>query len=117
MSAISKGLKFKGEIQGGEDLRIDGHVEGRLSLAAGVVVGPSGQVVGDVEAREVVVEGTVRGNVLARERVRIAATGRVEGDVSAGRLAVDEGAQISGRVQVAASGTAVSAASRMANRP
>src|SRR5579884_619046 len=99
MSAISKGLKFKGEIHGSEDLRVDGSVEGRLNLTAGVVVGPSGQVIGDIEAREVVVEGTVRGNVTARERVRIAASGRVEGDVTASRLAVEEGAQISGRLQ------------------
>jgi cytoskeletal protein CcmA (bactofilin family) len=116
MSAISKGLKFKGEIHGSEDLRIDGSVEGRLNLTAGVVVGPGGQVMGDIEAREVVVEGTVRGNVTARERVRIAASGRVEGDVTAGRLAVEEGAQISGRVQIAAS-TPAAAASRIASRP
>ena len=100
MSSIAEGLKIKGEVQGNEDLRVDGEVEGRIGLPGAVVVlGPKGRVTGDIQAREVVLEGTVRGNIAARERVRIAATGKVEGDVTAERLVIEEGAQVSGRVE------------------
>ncbi len=100
MSSIAEGLKIKGEVQGSEDLRVDGEVEGRINLPGAVVIlGPKGRVTGDVQAREVVLEGACRGNVTARERVRIAATGKLEGDVAAERLVIEEGAQVSGRVE------------------
>jgi cytoskeletal protein CcmA (bactofilin family) len=103
MSSISEGLKIKGEVQGTEDLRVDGEIEGRINLpGASVVIGPKGRVTGDVEAREVVLEGTTRGNLTARERVRIATTGKLEGDVTAERLVIEEGAHVSGRVDVGA---------------
>lgn len=99
MSSIAEGLKIKGEVQGNEDLRVDGEVEGKISLPNAVVVlGPKGRVTGDVQAREVVLEGSVRGNVTARERVRIAATGKLEGDLASERLVIEEGAQVSGQV-------------------
>jgi cytoskeletal protein CcmA (bactofilin family) len=112
MSTIAEGLKIKGEVQGSEDLRVDGEVEGKITLPGAVVVlGPKGRVTGDIQAREVVLEGAVRGNISARERVRIAATGKIEGDLSAERLLVEEGAQVSGRVQ---SGVAAQAPARPA---
>lgn len=115
MSSIAEGLKIKGEVQGSEDLRIDGEIEGRISLpGAVVVIGPKGRVTGDVQAREVVLEGTVRGNLLARERARIATTGKLEGDVTSERLVIEEGAHVSGRVDI---GAGEARAARPASRP
>lgn len=99
MSTIAEGLKIKGEVQGSEDLRIDGEIEGKISLpGAAVVIGPKGRVSGDVQAREIILEGNVRGNLAARERVRLAATGKLEGDVTAERLVIEEGAKVAGHV-------------------
>lgn len=115
MSTIAEGLKIKGEVHGNEDLRVDGEVEGKINLQSAVVVlGPKGRVTGDVHAREIVLEGSVRGNVTARERVRIAATGKLEGDLAAERLVIEEGAQVSGRVQ---SGAAQAQSRPAAARP
>jgi cytoskeletal protein CcmA (bactofilin family) len=103
MSSIAEGLKIKGEVQGTEDLRVDGEIEGRISLpGAVVVIGPKGRVAGDVQAREIVLEGSTRGNLAARERVRIAATGKLEGDVSAERVVIEEGARVAGHVDAGA---------------
>ena len=100
MSSIAEGLKIKGEVQGSEDLRVDGEIEGRINLPSAVVVlGPKGRVTGDIQAREVVLEGACRGNISARERVRVAATGKLEGDVTSERLVIEEGAQVSGRLE------------------
>lgn len=115
MSSIAEGLKIKGEVQGSEDLRVDGEIEGRISLpGAAVVIGPKGRVAGDVQAREIVLEGTVRGNLSARERVRLAATGKLEGDVSAERLVIEEGARVIGHVESGAGEVRAHAAARPA---
>ncbi|HEV2388926.1 MAG TPA: polymer-forming cytoskeletal protein [Candidatus Acidoferrales bacterium] len=103
MSSIAEGLKIKGEVQGTEDLRVDGEIEGRISLPnAVVVIGPKGRVAGDVQAREIVLEGASRGNLVARERVRVAATGKLEGDIAAERVVIEEGARVSGHVDAGA---------------
>jgi cytoskeletal protein CcmA (bactofilin family) len=116
MSSIAEGLKIKGEVQGTEDLRVDGEIEGRISLpGAAVVIGPKGRVAGDVQAREIVLEGSVRGNLAARERVRVAATGKLEGDVAAERLIIEEGAKITGHVESGAGEARSQAAARPAS--
>lgn len=115
MSSIAEGLKIKGEVQGTEDLRVDGEIEGRISLpGATVVIGPKGRVTGDVQAREVVLEGTARGNLTARERIRIAATGKLEGDVASERLVIEEGARVSGKVNAGTAEAQQHAAARPA---
>ena len=115
MSSIAEGLKIKGEVQGTEDLRVDGEIEGRIGLpGAVVVIGPKGRVAGDVEAREVVLEGSIRGNLSARERVRIAATGKIEGDVAAERVVIEEGARVAGRVDAGAAEARAHGAARPA---
>jgi cytoskeletal protein CcmA (bactofilin family) len=99
-ASISQGIRIKGEVRGSEDLFVDGHVEGQLSLSDGVVtVGPNGQVNADITAREVVVQGRVQGKVSGRERVQLRSTGLVQGEVTTERLGIEEGAVLRGKVE------------------
>jgi len=96
---LSKALKIKGEITGGEDIFIDGEVHGQIRIAEGrVTIGPSGRVVAGVEAREIVIRGKVKGDLNARERVQIDSTGSITGDVVTRRIAIEDGAELRGRV-------------------
>jgi len=112
-SRITSGLTLKGEISGREDLWIGGKVDGKLRMeTARVVIGPSGKVHGEIEAREIVVEGNVDGDLLAAERLEIAATGTVEGDASAPRVALAEGAIFNGGVEVVRAGESPAASQK-----
>jgi cytoskeletal protein CcmA (bactofilin family) len=94
-------LVIKGDIRGREDLYIDGEVQGSINLSDGrVTIGPHGRITADIEAREIVVRGTVKGTLLARERVEIGRTGDARGDIVTARIAVEDGAQIHGKVDV-----------------
>jgi cytoskeletal protein CcmA (bactofilin family) len=98
---IMSSLVIKGEIRGREDLYIDGEVQGTINLTDGrVTIGPHGRISADIEAREIVVRGTVKGTLLARERVEIGRTGDARGDIMTALIAVEEGAQIHGKVEV-----------------
>jgi cytoskeletal protein CcmA (bactofilin family) len=93
---------IKGEIRGREDLYIDGEVQGTIHLSEGrVTVGPHGKISADVDAREVVVRGKVKGAVRGRERVEIGRTGEIRGDIVTIRIAIEEGAQIHSKVEIA----------------
>lgn len=98
---IMSSLVIKGEIRGREDLYIDGEVQGTINLSDGrVTIGPHGRIFADIEAREIVVRGTVKGTLLARDRVEIGRTGDARGDIVTARIAVEDGAQIHGKVDV-----------------
>lgn len=103
VTRIAQGIQIKGELSGRTDLFVDGRVEGTIRLSqSSVTVGPNGRVSADVEAREIVVRGTVKGNLLGRERVVLGSTGDVHGNITTQRLAIEEGARLQGRVEMAA---------------
>jgi cytoskeletal protein CcmA (bactofilin family) len=109
-SRLTSGISLKGEISGREDLWIGGKVDGTLRFeSARVVVGASGKVQGEIEAREIVVEGNMDGDLHAAERLEIAPTGNVRGDASAPRIALQEGALFNGHVEVVRAGESRSA--------
>jgi cytoskeletal protein CcmA (bactofilin family) len=99
-ACISQGIKIKGEVTGSEDLFVDGHVDGKLSLTNGsLTIGPNGHVKADVTAREVIVRGKVDGKVSAFDKVQLWSTGQVTGEVQTDRLAIEDGALLRGRVE------------------
>ena len=85
---IGKSVVIKGELNGSEDLTIEGHVEGKIELKDHVLtIGPNGKIKAQVFAKAVIVLGEVNGNVtrqregrhprrrLGRRRHRLAARG------------------------------------------
>jgi cytoskeletal protein CcmA (bactofilin family) len=98
---ITSSLLIKGEVQGREDLYIDGEVQGKIQLASGrLTVGPHGRITADVDASEIVVRGKVKGTLRARERVEVGRTGELRGDIVTQRIAIEEGAQIHSKVEI-----------------
>ena len=101
VTTIGKGVVVKGDVKGGEDLVVDGKVDGTIELPQHVLtVGPTGRVKAQLSAKSVVVLGRVNGSIQASERVSIGETGLVEGAISAPRLVVAVGARVQGRVDV-----------------
>jgi cytoskeletal protein CcmA (bactofilin family) len=100
-ACISQGIRIKGEVTGSEDLFVDGHVEGKLNLSNGsLTVGPNGEVKADIFAREVIVRGRVDGKIVGREKIQLWSTCNVAGDLQTERLSIEDGAVLSGRVEI-----------------
>lgn len=100
-SRIAQSLTFKGEITGREDIYLDGAIEGAIRLPESrVTVGPNGRVAADIEAGEIVIEGFVQGSLSGRTRVELRRSSAVRGDIVAPRLAVQEGARFTGKVDM-----------------
>ncbi len=97
---VARGSRIVGEISGVAELRIDGEVEGKLNLEGSVVIGESGSVKGEIQARTVQVSGKMVGNVVGRESVSILGNGSVEGDVVSPRMSIADGAFFKGRVEM-----------------
>ncbi|HXI31161.1 MAG TPA: polymer-forming cytoskeletal protein [Vicinamibacterales bacterium] len=98
---IGKSVVIKGELNGSEDLTIEGHVEGTIQLRDHVLtIGPNGRIKAQVFAKSVIVLGEVTGNVTASDKVDIRDNGSVDGDIIAPRVAIAEGAHFRGSVDM-----------------
>jgi len=98
---IGPSIQIKGELQGDEDLTIDGRVEGKIELRDhNLTIGPNGKIKADLYATTIVIAGDVLGNAYAKERVEIAPTGRLNGNISAPRITIADGAHFKGSVDM-----------------
>jgi len=94
-------IEVTGRITGQADLRIDGKVEGPISLQGHrLTVGATGQLNSEVTANEVVVHGRVTGNLRARDRIEIKNGGSVAGDIHTARISIEDGADFKGRAEI-----------------
>lgn len=97
-TAIGPQTTLRGTFECGEDdLVVAGRFEGTVSSDATVTVVEGGVIVGDVDARVVVVGGRIQGSVVARERLAMRPQGRIEGDARYESLEVERGGVIEGR--------------------
>ena len=76
-AVLGPSIVVRGDIDGDEDLLVEGRVEGKISLRNHhVTVGRRGTVQADILARTVTVEGSVEGNLQGDEQIALRPTGR-----------------------------------------
>src|ERR1700758_5886436 len=101
MTLIGKSIVIKGELSCGEDLYIDGQVEGTIDPKGNrLTIGPHGRVKANVIACAVIVQGKLEGSIQASDRVDLKQSAVVTGDIAAQRISIDEGAYFKGRVNI-----------------
>jgi cytoskeletal protein CcmA (bactofilin family) len=109
---IGKSIVVRGEVKGGEDLIIDGRVEGTVQLADNrLTIGPNADVAADLSARDVLVLGKVQGNISATGRVELRAGCQLIGDIRAFRLAIEDNAGVRGKIDLSQAAKPAEAAS------
>jgi cytoskeletal protein CcmA (bactofilin family) len=96
-SLLSKNVRIEGEIQGPENLHVEGYIKGAIVLSGDIFIGNTGIVEADVEAKNIVIQGEVTGNVKAHQQLEIHPTGKLIGDCSAASIDIKEGAVFEGR--------------------
>ena len=100
-SYLGPGMQVKGEISGNEDLKLDGKVEGSVSVGGfRLTVGPSAHLKADIVAREAMISGQVNGNIRAYDRIEITKNASIVGDVNTARIVIEEGAYFNGDVEI-----------------
>jgi cytoskeletal protein CcmA (bactofilin family) len=100
VAVIGKSVQIRGEVKGSEDLMVDGHVEGTITLLESrLTIGPNAHVSANVSARDVILLGHLNGNISATGRVELRDGCNLVGDISAARLSIEESAAFRGKVE------------------
>lgn len=98
---IGRSVFIRGELSGSEDIYVDGQVEGNIQLSGNsLTVGPNGRIRANITAKNVMVSGSVDGNIDAGERTDMRKSAVVKGDVRTRRIAIEEGAYFTGKLEI-----------------
>jgi cytoskeletal protein CcmA (bactofilin family) len=100
-ATIGKAVKIIGDVFSGEDLFIDGEVQGTLEAKnARLTIGPNGKAKSDVRAREVVIQGQVQGNVEALQKITIRKEGSLVGNIKTAGIIIEDDAYFKGSIDI-----------------
>jgi cytoskeletal protein CcmA (bactofilin family) len=97
---VGRGISVQGTVQDAERLVVEGTVEASMIHATEVSISPGGVFKGEVEVEDAEVAGTIDGTLTARGNLIVRATGRVLGTARCRRLQVEDGGQITGRIEM-----------------
>jgi cytoskeletal protein CcmA (bactofilin family) len=97
---VGRGISVQGVVQDAERLVVEGTVESTMIHAAELVVAQGGVFRGEVEVEDAEIGGTVDGTLTARGSLVLRATGKLLGTARCRRLQVEDGGQITGRVEM-----------------
>jgi len=96
-SIIGMGAECNGDFTASGAIRIDGVINGNVSVTDTLILGATGCINGDIDAQKVVIGGEVYGNLNVPEKVELTSTARVIGDITTNGIVIDEKAIFQGR--------------------
>ena len=92
LNTLVHGTVVEGAIKAENDIRIDGVIKGSLHCSAKVIIGPTGQIEGEVRCANAVIEGAFDGTLTVAELLNVRETAKISGDVKTNKLIVQSGA-------------------------
>jgi cytoskeletal protein CcmA (bactofilin family) len=97
---VGRGISVQGVVQDAERLVVEGTVEATMIHATELAIAPGGVFKGEVEVEEAEIAGTIDGTLTARGSLIVRGSGKVLGTARCRRLQVEDGGQITGRIEM-----------------
>ncbi len=107
---IDQGSEFEGKLSFRDTVRIDGRFNGEITSENTLIVGESGEIDAEIRSKTVVVSGSVNGNVIAEAKVALHKSARIKGDIQTPSIVVEEGAIITGNINMSGNSSQKTAA-------
>ena len=102
VNLIGNGTVIKGSIHSDGDIRIDGTLIGSIVSKGKVVVGPSGNVEGDITCNDADISGNLKVKITVAEVLLLKPSAKLAGDIITNKLAIESGATFSGTCSMGA---------------
>ena len=97
---LGKGISIQGSVTEAERIIIEGTMESQLLQCQELAISHSGVFKGEVQVEDADIAGVFDGTLTATGSLIIRATGRVLGVARARRLSVEDGGQLTGRMEM-----------------
>jgi cytoskeletal protein CcmA (bactofilin family) len=100
INIIGQSTYVEGTIKSQGNIRIDGRVCGTINAEGNFVVGLTGEIEGNVQAKNITISGKFKGDISANEKLVLENNSKVAGDLYTKRLVVDDGAIFNGQCKM-----------------
>ncbi len=100
ITIIGSNTVVSGNLEGDEDLTIEGRVEGSITLSKTLTIEVGGVVRANINVRNAIISGVLVGNIEASEAVHLTEAGRVVGDIAAPRVILVDGSSFRGNIDM-----------------
>lgn len=97
---VGRGIGLQGTVADAERLVVEGTVESQMIQAAELFVAQTGICKGELQVEDAEIAGLFDGTITARNSLVIRASGKVNGVARCRKLSVEEGGQVSGRMEM-----------------
>ncbi|GAB4329753.1 MAG: polymer-forming cytoskeletal protein [Calditrichia bacterium] len=97
LNFLGVGTYVEGIIDTKGSLRVDGKVKGSIKTVDTLTIGTTGEVSGEVSAKNLVLGGKIDGNVIVEEKLVMESKSVLIGNVKTKNLVIDEGAVFQGK--------------------
>lgn len=97
VNIIGSGTTIQGDIVSEGDIRIDGQVNGLVSTKAKIVVGPEGEIIGDLICQSADILGKVTGIIKVEDLLFLKGNALVKGDLYTAHFEMEPTAKFNGR--------------------
>jgi cytoskeletal protein CcmA (bactofilin family) len=98
-TVLGRTIEIDGEIEGDEDLVVQGIVRGNIRSKKDVTIDGTGDVEATVSARNLSISGRLKGNVDVLARVELCREGTMTGDIRAPRIVLADGSKFKGGIE------------------
>ena len=102
INLIGNGTGIVGDINSNGDMRIDGSLKGNVIISGKLVVGPSGNIEGNVQCQNADVSGEINGKITVSELLSLKASAKVLGDIVTGKISIEPNASFTGTCNMGA---------------
>lgn len=102
INLIGNGTSITGDINSNGDVRIDGALKGNISITGKLVVGPSGNIEGNVICQNADISGEIHGKVTVSELLSLKASAKLLGDIITGKISIEPNATFTGTCNMGA---------------
>lgn len=93
---IGKDAECNGDFNATGSVRVDGCINGNVTVTGTLIVGAAGYINGDVEAQSAVVGGEIVGNINVSDKTELTSTARIFGNINTTLIVIDENAIFQG---------------------
>ncbi len=92
LNSLVQGTIVEGTVRAESDIRVDGIIHGDLTCSAKVIIGPTGEIKGEVKCVNAMIDGKFEGKLYVEDLLTVRETAIVNGDIHTGKLIVQSGA-------------------------
>ena len=97
---VGKTSVVDGDISSSGSIRIDGQVNGNITVDGNAIIANESKVTGNINCKRVEISGEVKGNITCKEMLIVYKVGVLKGNINVTSFTIEEGAVFDGNCKI-----------------